>query len=160
MFESKFVKFLISIFKWRGNSSPNFASFFIVTRNNSSVNFKPIYFLLWTNGSHQSPNFDTLKCSGESLPNSSCHFSKHKSVFLQILRHSSVSWKMTSLYCFSSNIIYFGHEEPIKTQFLWTYECSGQIRQIPHVSFKKTSQFIFNFCIILHCHSSWNITPL
>ena len=88
---SKFVKFLMSILKRQVNSSSIFVSFFIVTTHNSSGNFKVIHFLLWTKGSHQSPNFDTFKCSGENLPNSSCHFSNLKSVFLQILHHSSVS---------------------------------------------------------------------
>ena len=69
----------------------HFASFFMVMTHNSSVNFKLIHFLLWKKGSHQSPNFDIFHCSGENLPNSSCHFSNHKSVFLQILRHSSAS---------------------------------------------------------------------
>ena len=32
-------------------------------------NFKLIYFLLWTKGSHSSPNFETFKCSGENVPN-------------------------------------------------------------------------------------------
>ena len=88
-----------------------------VMRYNSSVNVKLILFLLWTKGSHQSPNFGTFKCSGENLPNFSCHFSNQKSVFLQILYHSSVSRKITPLYFFRSNIIYFGYKEPIKMQF-------------------------------------------
>ena len=41
------------------------------------------HFLLWTKGSHQRPNVDTFKCSGENLPNSSCHFANHKSFFTQ-----------------------------------------------------------------------------
>ena len=85
---------------------------------NSSVNFKLIHFLLWTKGSHQNPNFDTFKCSCKNLPNFSRHFSNHKSVFLQNLRNSSVSRKITPLYFCSSNIIYFCHKEPIKTNFL------------------------------------------
>ena len=89
--ESKFVKFLMSVLKWQVNSSSNFALFFIVMTYNSSVNFKVIPFLLWTKGSHQSPNFDTFKCSGENLPNFSSLFSNHKSVFLQNLHISSVS---------------------------------------------------------------------
>ena len=114
--ESKFVKFLMSVLKWQVNSSSNFALFFIVMTHNSTVNFKLIHFLLWTKGSHQSPNFDTFKCSGENLPNFSCLFSNHWSVFLQNLHNSSVSWKITPLYFCSSNNIYFGHKEPIKTQ--------------------------------------------
>ena len=53
---------------------PHVMSFFIVITHDCSVNFKLINFLLWTKGSHQSPNFDTFECSGENLPNSSCQF--------------------------------------------------------------------------------------
>ena len=55
MFESKFIKFLMSIFKWQVNSSSNFALFFIVTRHNSFVNFKLIHFLLCTKGPTKIP---------------------------------------------------------------------------------------------------------
>ena len=34
------------------------------------------------------------------------------SVFLQILYHSSVSWKIIPLNFYGSNIIYFGRKEP------------------------------------------------
>ena len=40
-----------------------------------------------------------------------------RSVFIQILHHYSVSWKITPLYFFSSNLIYFGQKEPIKVKF-------------------------------------------
>ena len=148
MLESKFVKFLESVLKWKVNSSSNFALFFIVMTHNSSVNFKVIPFLLWTKGSHQSPNFDTFKCSGENLPNFSCYFSNYKSVFLQNLYNSTVSWKITPLYFCSSNIINFGHRDPIKTQFFFWVLGS----RVPHVNLKMVSQFLFSFCIILHCH--------
>ena len=114
---SNFVKFM-SVLKWKVSSSSIFVSFFIAMTHNTSVNFKVIPFLLWTKGSHQSPNFNTFKCSGENLPNFSSLFSNHKSVFLQNLHISSVSWKITPLYFCSSNNIYFGHKEPIKKIFL------------------------------------------
>ena len=63
--------------------------------HNSSVNFKLILFLL----SYQSSNFETFKCSGETLPYSSCHFSNHKSFFLQSLHHPSESWKRNKWKC-------------------------------------------------------------
>ena len=107
VFESKFFKFLMSILKWQVNFSSNFALFFIFMTHNSCVDFKLILFLLWIKGSHHYPNFETLNCSGENLPYSSCHFPNHKSVFLQILHHPSVSWKITPLYFFRSNIKYF-----------------------------------------------------
>ena len=101
-------------------------SFFTVMTHNSSVNFKLINFLLWTKGSHQSPNFDTFECSGKHFLNSSCHLPNHKSIFLQILHHSSVSWKITPLYFFRSNIKYFAQKEPINVQIFPIFECSGQ----------------------------------
>ena len=126
MLESKFVKFLMSVSKWQVNSSSNFVLLFIVRTHNSSANFKVIPFLLWTKVSHQSPNFDTIKCSGEHLPNFSSLFSSHKSVFLQNLHISSVSWKITPLYFCSSNNLYFAEKEPIKVKIFETFECSGQ----------------------------------
>ena len=144
----------MSVLKWRVKSSPNFPLFFIVMPHNSSVNFKVIPFLLWTKGSHQNSNVDTFKCSGENLPNFSRLFWNHWPVFLQNLHNSSVSWKITLLYFCSSNNIYFGHKEPVKkNNFLdfssaWVKFCEF------HVDFKTTSPFLFNFCIILHCHNT------
>ena len=81
-FSSVWVKICqIPNVKWQVNSSSNFASFFIVTRLNSPVNFKLIHFLLWTKASHQNLNFDIFKCSDENLPNFSYHFSNHNSAF-------------------------------------------------------------------------------
>ena len=114
MLKSKFVKFLMSVLKLQVNSSLNFALFFITMTQNFSVNFKVIPFLLWTKGSHQSPNFDTFKCSGENLPNFSCHFSNQNLVSLQNLHNSSVSWKLTPLYFCSSSNIYFAQKKPFK----------------------------------------------
>ena len=145
----------MSLLKWQVNSSLNFAWFFIAVTHNSSVNVKVIPFLIWTKGSHQSPNFDTFKCSGENLPNFSCHFSNHKSVFFfKICINSSVSWKITPLYICSSSIIYFGHKEPIKTKFfskVFRVESSS-------CSFKNGKSVLIQFL----CHSSlsWQITPL
>ena len=77
---SIFVKLLMSTLKLQVNSSSNFASFFIVMADNSSVDFKLILFQLWIKGSHQNPSFETFKCPGENLPYSSFHFPNHKSV--------------------------------------------------------------------------------
>ena len=153
MLESKFIKFLISVLKWQVNSSSNFALFFIVMTHNSSANFKVIPSLRWTKASHHSPNFDTFKWSGENLPNFSNLFSNHKSVFLQNLHIFSVSWKIAPLYFYSSNNIYFGHKEPIKKVFLDFLRAWIKIYEV-HVNFKMTSQLLFNFCIILHCHDT------
>ena len=116
----------MSLLKRQVSSSSIFISLFIVMTQNSTVNLKLIHLLLWTKGSYQSSNVDTFECSGENLQNSSCHFPSNKSVFLQILHHSSMSWKITSMYFFSSNNIYFAQKEPIKVKMFETFEWSGQ----------------------------------
>ena len=143
MFGLKFAKLLMSILKWQVNSISNFTSFFIVITHNSRLNFKLIHFLLCIKGSNESPNFENFIYSGENLPNSSSHFPNHKSVFLQILHHTLVSWNIAPLYFFSSNIIY------LKCKLL---SSRVKIRQIPYVNFETTSQFLFRFFIILQCH--------
>ena len=159
MLESKFVKLLMSVLKWQVNSSSNFASFFIVMTHNSSVNFKLTHFLLWIKGSHRCPNFETFGCSAKNLPNSSCYFPNHKSVFFcQILHHSSVSWNITPLYFFNSNIIYFVQKEPIKVQIFETFECSGQNSSNCSCQFWNCKSIPLQ--ILHHSSLSWHITPL
>ena len=148
----------MSILKWQVSSSSIFVSFFIVMTHNSSVNFKLIHFLLWTKGSHQSSNFDTFKCSGKNLPNSSFHFPSSKSVFLQILHHSSVSWKITPVYFFSSNNIYFAQKELIKVKILETFEYSGQNLSNSLCQFWNNKSIPLQ--ILYPSSLSWKITPL
>ena len=80
----------MSVLKRQVNSSSDFSPFFSVVAYNSFVNLQLMHFLLWKKASHENTNFDTFTCSDENLPNSSCHFPNHKSVFLQILQHSLV----------------------------------------------------------------------
>ena len=142
MLGSKLIKFPMSILKRQVSSSSNFSSFFLVMTHNSSVNFKLIMFLLWIKESHQSPHFDTSKCFGKNLPYSSFHFPNRKSVFLQILHHSSVSWRITPRYFFRSNIKYFAQQKPMKVNIFETFECSDQNQQIS-VSFSSKFASIF-----------------
>ena len=93
--------------------------------------FLPFYFLKW--------NCYFSAC--ENLPNSSCHFWKHKSVFLQILHHYSVLSNITPLYFFSPNIIYLDQKEPIKVQIVRLLGVRVKIRQITRVNFEATSPF-------------------
>ena len=148
----------MSLLKWQVNSSLNFAWFFIAVTHNSSVNVKVIPFLIWTKGSHQSPNFDTFKCSGENLPNFSCHFSNHKLVFLRILHHSSLPWKITPLYFFSSKNVYFVQKEPIKVKIFGTLECSGQ--NLSNSSCQFWNNKLIPHQILYHSSASWKITLL
>ena len=113
---SKFVKFLMSSLKRQVISSLNITSFFIVMTQSFSVNF-----LLLLKGSHKSPNFETFKCSGENFPYYSCHFSNHKSVFLQILHDSSVSWKITPLYFFKATLYTLHKRNQSKSKF-WEFQ--------------------------------------
>ena len=76
----------------------------------------PFYLLKW----------DCYFSAYENLPNSSCNFWKHKSVFLQILHHSSMLSNITPLYFFSSDITYVGQKQPIKVQHFEIFEWSGQ----------------------------------
>ena len=126
MLGSKFVKFLMSILKRQVNSSSDFLSFYSVITCNSSLNFKPIYFLLWAKGSYENTNFDIFKCSDENLLNSSCHFWKHTLVFLQMLHQYSVSPSKTFLYFFGLKTIYFVQKKPIKVQIFEIFKCSVQ----------------------------------
>ena len=122
----KFVRFLMSLLNCHVNFFSNFASSFIVMTHRSFVNLKLINFLFWIKGSHQSMDFETFECSGEYLPNSSCQFWKHMSVFLQILDQYSVPSNKTSLYFLCSNIIHFGQKQPIKVQIFEIFKCSDQ----------------------------------
>ena len=155
---SKFVKFPMPILKWQVSSSSIFVSFFIVMTHYSSVSFKVINFLLWAKVSHQSSNFDTFECSGENLSNFSCNFPSNKSVFLQILHRSSMSWKITSLYFFSSNNIYFAQKEPIQVKIFETFECSGQ--NLSHSLCQFWNDKSIPLQILYPSSLSWKITPL
>ena len=109
-----------------------------------------MHFLLWTKRFHENTDFDIFKCSDENLPNSSCHFPNHKSVFLQILHRSSLSWKIYPQYFFRSNVIYFARKEP-KWKRLRYLSARIKIHQIL-VIFETTNQFFFKFGINLRYH--------
>ena len=126
--------------------------------HNFSVNFRVIQFLLWAKGSHQSSNFDTFECSGENLPNSSCHFLSNKSVFPQIFHRFSMSWKISPLYFFSSNNISFAQKELIKVKIFETFVCSG------HNLSNSLCQFwndkLIPLQILYPSSVLWEITPM
>ena len=104
-----------------------------------------MHFLLWTKGSHENTNFDIFKCSDENLLNSSCHFPNHESVFLQILRDSSVWWNM--LHCtFLGQMLYTLHKsDQSKCNFFGLFRAQIKIHQIL-VIFETKNKFFFKFC--------------
>ena len=112
----------------------NHTSVFLQILHISSVSRKitPLYFCSSNNiyFAKKEPNkvkvFETFKYSGHYLSNSLCQFWNDKSIPLQILHPSSVSWNITPLYFFSPNNIYFAQKESIKMKILWIFKCSGQ----------------------------------
>ena len=85
------------------------------------------------------------------MANSSYHFPNHKPVFLQILHHSLVSWKITPLYFFSPNITHFGEKKPIKKEIFETFKCSSQN------SSNSRYQFLNDESIFLRKFASFSI---
>ena len=71
--------------------------------------------------------FEIFKCSGQILSNSLCQIWSDKLIPLQILYLSLVSWKIISLYFFSSKNIYLAQKEPIKMKTFEIFKCLGQI---------------------------------
>ena len=114
--------------------------------------------VLWIKGSHQNLNFENFECSGENLQNSSCHFPNHKPIFLQILHHSLVPWKITPLYFFGSNIIYFGQKRAHQSAGFETSECSVQNSSNPSCQCWNGRSIPLQ--ILHHSSLSWHITPL
>ena len=102
--------------------------------------------------------FETFECSGQNLSNSWCQSWNEKSIPLQILYPSSVLWKITPLYFFSSNNIYFAQKEPIKMKIFETFECSGQILSNSLCQFWNDKSIPFQ--ILYPSSVSWKITPL
>ena len=118
-----------------------------------------MHFLLWTKGSHENTNFDIFKCSDENLLNSSCHFPNHKSVFLQILHDSSVSWNML-LCTFLGQTLYTLHKrDQSKCKFFRLFSAQIKIHQIL-VIFETKNKFLFKFCTTLIVRIGVGYQPL
>ena len=69
-----------------------------------SLKFSSWIIMLRTKRAHQSTNFETFVCFNESSPNSSCQFWNHKVKVYLNFASLLVSWKITPLYFFSSNL--------------------------------------------------------
>ena len=113
-------------------------------------------FSVWTKGSHENTNFDIFKCSDENLLNSSCHFPNHKSVFLQILHDSSVSWNIL-LCTFLGQTLYTLHKrDQSKCNLFILFSAQIKIHQIL-VIFETKNKSLFKFCTTHSVH--WGINP-
>ena len=102
--------------------------------------------------------FDTFECWGQNLSNSLCQFWNDKSIPLQILHPSSVSWKITPLYLFSSSNIYFALKEPIKMKVFETFKCLGQ--NSSNSSYKLWNDKSVPYQMLHNSSWSWQIIPL
>ena len=118
----------------------------------------PLYFFI-SNNIYFAPKehikikiFENFKWVGQNSSNSSSQFWSDKSISLQILHHSSLSWHVIPLQIWSSYFFYFGLMDSTKVPILSLPSALMKICHIPHVIFRTTSQFFFKFCITLQCH--------
>ena len=147
MLRSKFVKFLLPVLKRQVSSSPNFVSLFSFMKDSFYILFssKNIYF---TQKEPIKVNvFETFECSGQNLSNSFCQFWNDKSVPLQILYLSLVSWKIASIYFLAQRIYTLLKRSPLKWKFLRLLSVQVKICQIPFTSFEMATRFLSKFCI-------------
>ena len=107
-----------------------------------------MYFLLWTKRSQEYINFDTFRCSGENLPNSSCNFKKPQVSFI-----SNFAWLFSVMKDNSSGLF------QVKRYIFWikgtnqsgnfqAFECS-EVNSNSEVILKKQTVFSSNFASFL-----------
>ena len=90
-----------------------------------------------------------FECSNESLAIPHAIFETKRSGFIQVMHHSSVSWKITPQYFFSSNLIYFEQNSPSKRNF-WTFEWLGEYSS-------NSACHIWNHKSVYHSRMSWEM---
>ena len=98
--------------------------------------------------------FWDFKCSGENLQNSSCCFLNHKSRFRWIVHHTLVSCKMTLLYIFKLNVMYFAQKGSIKMQNFETFEWLDH-NSANSCHFGTANCLSFKFTITPQCHERY-----
>ena len=102
--------------------------------------------------------FETFECSCQNLSNCLHQFWNDISIPLQILHPSSISWKITPLYVFSLNNIYFAQKKPIKGKIFETFACSGQ--NLSNSLCQFWNDKLIPLQILPSSSVSWKITPL
>ena len=138
----------MSVLNWQVNSSSNYVSFFIVMTQIYPVNFKLISFLVPIKVPiFRLSNMLYWKFAKflKSLLKAQVSFpSNVASIFSTTKHNSSMLFLAQTLYTlFKRN--------RLKCKFFRFSNTRVKIRQIPHVKFELTSQFLFKFCVILHC---------
>ena len=102
--------------------------------------------------------FETFECSGQILSESLWQFWNDESIPVQILYLSSVSWKITPLYLFSSNNIYSAQKGPIKVNIFENCECWGQ--NLSNYLCQFWNNKLISLQILYPSSVLWKITPL
>ena len=130
-------------------------SIFIVMTHNSSVNFKIIFFTTLDKtipSKSQFWLFQVLWWKFAKLLKSffkpQVSFSSKFAQFFSIMKDNS------PLYFCSSNNIYFGHKDPIKTPIFQTFECSDQNLWSCSCQFYNHKSVPLQFWYNLHCHDT------
>ena len=142
MLRSSFLKFLMSISNYESSHTQ------ILYPSSVSWKITPLYFFSSNNiyFAQKKPIkiniFETFESSGQNLSNFLCQLWKDKSIRLQILCLSSVSWKIILLFFLSSRNQYFAQNKPIKMKNFENFEYSDQIFSNFLCQFETTSPFI------------------
>ena len=100
--------------------------------------------MLWTKRAHQCTIFRLLGALMKVHPIPHAIFETTRSGFIQILHHCSVSWKITLLYFFSSNLIYFGQKLSDFWVIGWKFTKFLMSYLKPQVSFSLNFASLFN----------------
>ena len=140
-----FAKLFMSFLKAYFTFPLNFASILSVTRHNSSELF--LAQILWSKEPIKEYFFKVFEYSGQNSSNSSCQFWNDKSIPLQSLHYSSLSWHTAPLQILRSYLFYFGKKGLIL--ILTLSSALVKICQISQVFFQTTTQFFFKICISL-----------
>ena len=145
----------MSFLKSQVSFPSNVASIFSAIKQNSSILFlaQTLYTLF-----KRSP----LKCK----------FLRFSSAWVKIRQIPHVIFESTSQFSFKCCINIQCHQaklpilflaqilctlfkrSPLKCKFLRFSSVQVKNRQIPHVNFELSSQFLFKFCIYCHCHDT------
>ena len=99
----------------------------------------PFYFLKW--------NCYFSACKRKFLESTS-------PVFLQTLHQYSVPSNNSPILFLAQTFYTLFKRSQLKCKFLKFSSARVELRQISHVNFELASQFLFKFCIILHCHDT------
>ena len=109
--------FLKPFFKQEISFLLNFASPVSIMTHDSSKICLLKHYILSAKRAHQCTIFQTLNALMKVHPIPHAIFDTTSSGFIQIVHHCSVSLRVTPLYFFRLNVIYFGQKKPIDAKF-------------------------------------------